>query len=337
MGKVAIVGAGVAGLAAAWALRRAGVDAEVFEASPRIGGRLSTVERGPVRFDDGAQFVRTETHGTETLLLRELGGPRPLNIERDVRPFDRHGAIGAGDPAQNSQPKWVYPGGLRTLAHQLAFEAACNVRLNWRVDALPRDGATWSVAGTPGLVNGIGAVLVTLPPAALRRLLRHSPDIPVAADAVATARHRPILSVAFEPAANVLAPESAYALVNTDRKHAVSWLAFEEAKPGYVPEGRQVLVAQMAAAWSETRLAQPHARIANEAAAEVSKLLGARITPRWWHVTPWAEALPDALLDPTAFAEAERHGVFFAGDGFAGGRVHLAIEAGLAAAERLSG
>src|SRR4051812_42243733 len=39
---VAIVGAGFAGLAAAWTLRQAGVQATVFEARPRFGGRVET-------------------------------------------------------------------------------------------------------------------------------------------------------------------------------------------------------------------------------------------------------------------------------------------------------
>ncbi|MCB1127755.1 MAG: FAD-dependent oxidoreductase, partial [Verrucomicrobiae bacterium] len=57
MGRVAIVGAGVAGLAAAYELGRNGASTTVFEAGSRLGGRISTVERGPIVFDDGAQFI----------------------------------------------------------------------------------------------------------------------------------------------------------------------------------------------------------------------------------------------------------------------------------------
>ena len=62
--KVAILGAGVAGLCAAYELDRAGYDCVVLEASRRIGGRSLTLRRGdtlselggPVqecRFDEG--------------------------------------------------------------------------------------------------------------------------------------------------------------------------------------------------------------------------------------------------------------------------------------------
>jgi len=48
--KVAIVGGGLAGLAAAWRLAQAGVHVSVFEAAPRVGGRCWTERRA---FDGG--------------------------------------------------------------------------------------------------------------------------------------------------------------------------------------------------------------------------------------------------------------------------------------------
>ena len=40
--KVAIVGGGISGLAAAWQAHKEGYDFKVFEASPKFGGLLST-------------------------------------------------------------------------------------------------------------------------------------------------------------------------------------------------------------------------------------------------------------------------------------------------------
>jgi monoamine oxidase len=48
--KVAVVGGGLAGLAAAWRLAQAGVNVSVFEAAPRVGGRCWTERRA---FDGG--------------------------------------------------------------------------------------------------------------------------------------------------------------------------------------------------------------------------------------------------------------------------------------------
>ena len=71
---IAVVGAGVAGLAAASELRRHGVAVEVYEAALRIGGRILTVHdaRIPVPIELGAEFV----HGD---------APETLRITREAR------------------------------------------------------------------------------------------------------------------------------------------------------------------------------------------------------------------------------------------------------------
>lgn len=56
MRKVAIVGAGPGGLAAAILLARSGVEVTVVEKRGRVGGRTSTIERDGFRFDTGPTF-----------------------------------------------------------------------------------------------------------------------------------------------------------------------------------------------------------------------------------------------------------------------------------------
>ncbi len=71
-GSTAVVGAGPAGLSAAWRLRKAGWPVTVYEAAPGPGGRVRTDELEGVRLDPGPQFVGG--HYTRTLaLLEELG------------------------------------------------------------------------------------------------------------------------------------------------------------------------------------------------------------------------------------------------------------------------
>ncbi len=73
--RVLIVGAGLAGLTAAWTLRRAGVHATLFEGSPRIGGRCwsddSTFADGQVA-ERGGELIDT-THTHIRALCAELG------------------------------------------------------------------------------------------------------------------------------------------------------------------------------------------------------------------------------------------------------------------------
>jgi monoamine oxidase len=78
-GRVVIVGAGLAGLTAAYRLKQAGVSAEVHEASDRIGGRCWTI-RGV--FDDG----QIAEHGGELIdqghnQVRNLAQELGLNLD----------------------------------------------------------------------------------------------------------------------------------------------------------------------------------------------------------------------------------------------------------------
>jgi monoamine oxidase len=55
--RVIVVGAGMAGLTAADAMRCAGAEVIVLEARDRIGGRISTVPFGPGVIDLGAAWI----------------------------------------------------------------------------------------------------------------------------------------------------------------------------------------------------------------------------------------------------------------------------------------
>ena len=72
--RVIVVGGGLAGLCAADALARAGIDATLFEAAPRVGGRCWTERRafGPQVAERGGEFIDTG-HATIRALVDELG------------------------------------------------------------------------------------------------------------------------------------------------------------------------------------------------------------------------------------------------------------------------
>jgi monoamine oxidase len=76
-GQVAIVGAGLAGLHCAYRLKKAGVDAAVFEAGTRLGGRVFTSHKtlpGNLIAEYGGEFIDSN-HATIQMLAKELNEP----------------------------------------------------------------------------------------------------------------------------------------------------------------------------------------------------------------------------------------------------------------------
>jgi len=154
--RVAILGAGAAGLACANRLQHNGIVPVVFEKSRGLGGRMATrrielAGHGSLSFDHGAQFVRHRGFGLACAVeaLQSQGAvstwePRSVTgVKQDVVAPDGRPLL-VGTPAMN---KFFAP-----LAEDL------EVRLNTQIDAVSFDNG-WSVANEKfdGLVSAIPA------------------------------------------------------------------------------------------------------------------------------------------------------------------------------------
>ena len=71
-GAVAVLGAGITGLTAAWALREAGSNPVVFEATPRVGGVIGSIRQGAWLHETGPNSLM-EGSPTVSELLGSLG------------------------------------------------------------------------------------------------------------------------------------------------------------------------------------------------------------------------------------------------------------------------
>jgi protoporphyrinogen oxidase len=95
---VIVIGAGISGLAAAWRLRKGGIEALVLERSERPGGRIHTVHVNDCVMEAGANFV-TDAYTVIPRLADELG--------LRLRPVAHRSAIaigGALHPFHASRP-----------------------------------------------------------------------------------------------------------------------------------------------------------------------------------------------------------------------------------------
>ena len=92
MEKIAVIGAGIAGLVCADHLSRKGMEVSVFERSPQIGGRAQTVKENGFTIDLGAQFFFSNYHRTRDLVDRLYLKSSTVRIN-DPFAFLRHGRV----------------------------------------------------------------------------------------------------------------------------------------------------------------------------------------------------------------------------------------------------
>ncbi|MFD3707524.1 FAD-dependent oxidoreductase [Nocardia sp. NPDC058658] len=112
--RIAVVGAGIAGLAAAEYLRDASADVEIFEASDAVGGRMKTLTGFQVPVDVGAKVLNLNAH---TELLRLLG---------------RHGLLPRLRPLGGEYPFAVWHGGASTMVGRTPPAVLSGPLLSWR-------------------------------------------------------------------------------------------------------------------------------------------------------------------------------------------------------------
>ncbi len=332
---VAVVGAGIAGIAAARALRAAGVAVTVFDKGRSAGGRVATRRRDGLQFDHGAQFftVRTPQFAAALQPLQRDG-----LVARWHGPFRTlaDGAFGP-DPRTDAE-RWVAVPGMsalpRALAGGLQIEAAT------RVEALRKAADGWLLQAATlgdGRVCERGpysAVVLALPAAqAHALLLAAGVGGPVAQAASA-------LAEALQPCCAALVAlereveDARGGLFVVDE--ALSFVAHDGGKPGR--GGAATYVLHAAAQWSDAHFLAPPEDSAAQLVAAFARCLS-RPLPAVVHLQGhrWRYALAQEVAGaggPSAAADRGQR-LLLCGDSLVGGRVEGAFSSGLAAADAL--
>lgn len=349
-----IVGAGMAGLSAAFALRDTPLRVTIVEKSRGVSGRAATRRRDVEtasgtarwRYDHGAQYTSPMPGSRAAALLRDTLPNHDVHaIEGAVWPFDDGGTLRPDRVRPDAGVRWTYPNGIAEIGRRLRDAMpGLDLRIQTRVERIARNGPTWGATSDDGLAIGDGydAVLLTAPAPQAADLIRGSGVSHDLVDALAATPYRSQFTVVWGFDEPVDRPEGVYALVNSAEHgeatggHDVAWLAFESDKPNRAPEGCTLLLAQMSPAWTQVHYEADRSDVVAAATRAVEGLIGTLPVPLWTDTQRWRYALPDAPLPPEAIEAAAEMNLFIAGDMTAAkGRVHLALEEGMDVADRI--
>lgn len=287
--QVAVIGAGISGIACARTLVDAGVDVVVLDRGRHLGGRMAVRTDHGRAVDIGASYFTAADPAFEAVVRSwaERGLARPWT--------NTFGVYEQGQVRASTGPmRWAGTGGLRALVENLAEG------LDVRQVQVTEVGPGPTVDGEPVL-----AAVLAMPDPQARRLLH--PHLSTEAAA---------LSAGFEP---VLALTAAWAsrgwdehldgmFVNGDDR--LSWIADDGRRRG---DGAPVLLAHSTPATAAAHLAAPEQAIEPMLAA-LRRILGIGDEPWWTQLQRWTYARP-------AGTRAERYllsdsGIGACGDGW---------------------
>lgn len=318
--RIAVIGAGIAGLSCASVLREAGLDVNVFDKSRGAAGRMSTRCANDWECDHGAPFF-TASHDefrAEVMRWQEAGvaglwSPR-------LRTLGDHALHAAKGEVQFfvGVPRMTSPG--RWLAKALDLTPLTTVKqLQRRADGWRLLSAEHGI-----LDHRFDAVLLAMPAPQAQSLLQ-----PVASELAALAG-RAVMCSCW--ALMLRFPASAG--MDFDAAHInegpLRWIARNGSKPGR--SGAETWVLHANAAWSAAHLAQDPNSVAQSLIEAFIELGGS--APEAWTTHRWLYADTDqSLAEGSAWHADDRLGL--CGDWLNGGKVEGAWVSGRLLAQQV--
>ena len=306
--RIAIVGAGLAGIAAGQTLRAAGCQTVLFEKSRSHGGRCATRNWEGDLVDHGAQYFTVGSSAfARAIRARAQSAVHPIEaplLREDGRPFPE-------------KKRYYHREGNNRLARALA--TGLDIRFETPVDTPLPSPRGWEVCG-----EIFDRILTTAPLPQSAALFGLSPDT----------------GAAYEPCLTLLARYWGEWLGHTPHRYGLAhapggnllWSACENHKVRRIQPGRTVFVLHASAAFSR--------QFWDGDPREWGAILRATLEASWG-ISPahfdshfahrWLFARITAPGEPPLFPE----GVLYAGDAASNSRVESAWLSGVSAAERL--
>lgn len=321
-----IVGAGMAGLAAARVFQSDGLNFAVFDKGRGVGGRLATRwsanEMGERAFyDHGAQFFTVRDAAFQTQVDEWLA--RGL-----VKEWARGFADASGRPQPDGHPRYCAVNGMNSLARDLA--QGLTVMTNAQVTSISRHEVGWRVTMVSGESHTAASLILTPPVEQSLALL--DAGATTLADETRAALERisydPCFALLVELDAPSRLPEPGAVQL---RGEPLMWIGDNHRK-GISPDAFTVTL-HAGPEFTREHWDAPHELIAQKLLHAASDWLRAPV--KRWQVHRWRYSQPVVPHPEACLFTDTPAPLVFAGDAFGAPRVEGAFLSGRAAAHLL--
>ena len=324
--KTVVIGAGIAGLTAARALRRAGENVLVLEKSRGLGGRAATRRLHGHRLDHGAQYftVRDERFQTQVEQWLDEGqlkvwseGFHTLKDEGLEAPSDGH-------------PRYVFPAGMNTIGKLLGAEL--EIQTQTKVERVVREGEGWRLELEGDSPITAERVLINVPAPQALTLCR---DAELSQETV-----NALQEVKFAPCFTLMAGYQrqdlewrGVTIKDEEVSKTISWVSRDSSKRAESSE-EMTFVVNASPDFSEKYLEGDREVIREEMLAAAATALGEWIAaPKWTDMQRWLYSM---VTEPYSEPYLQEDSLLFCGDWCGGAKVEAAYLSGLEVSEVLT-
>lgn len=318
MARIAVVGAGIAGLACARALLEAGHAVRVFEKSRGVGGRMATRRTPQGSYDHGAQYFTVRDpvfravvdHWLEAGVVAPYAG-RIVQLQS-----------GTTQPLSHAESRYVAVPAMTAACRALAD--GVDVLSDCQVSAVTPGEESWRLSWEEGGESGFDAVVLAIPAAQALLLCSAVPDL---AAQFRDGGHAPCWAVMVRYEAPLPVGFDAAFVAGA----AAGWVMRDASRPGRAAGERWVLHAT--AEWSQKYLEVDADKVAPllVEAFHAAAGIGAKVAEVRAH--RWRYALSRGLKAGSFGNMTNRIGV--CGDWCADGRIEGAYLSGTELAAKL--
>lgn len=313
--EILVIGAGMAGLAAASDLKEAGKNVLVIDKARGLGGRLANRRMDGAIAEHGAQFATTRSPRFQELMKRweSRGFVEPwfhsLNGEAESHPRYR------GIPTMSAMAKQLGSG--------------LDIMLSQRASKVAMSGNGWLTTLESGETIFSESVVISSPMPQTLALLE-------AGNVAMLARDKALLEgVEYDPCIVVMATldqPSAIAAPGALRfsEGPIDWIADNQAKG---VSAKPAVTIHASANYSRDNWDRDRDEVAQELLAAASQQLGAAVES--YQVHAWLYSKPAAPVEQRYLVISDRPMLVLVGDAFGGPKVEGAVLSGWAAAEAI--